>query len=143
MKNQLNQIIGCNNQKQERLKELYKQLDTMTHLNLRDNLSKIKANSAVAESKLGEEESQNPYNDTIQSCLMNADTCAKQFDYSDLNSILERKKNIEEKLMLIKQKQEEEDNMHHTYNQMISQLQKKNMADMRENQLLEAKEANL
>ena len=46
-------------------------------------------------------------------------------------------------MVLIKQKQEEEDSMHQTYNQMISQLQKKNMAEMRENQLLEAKEANL
>lgn len=33
---------------------------------------------------------------------MNADSCSKQFNYSDLNSILERKKHIEEKLVLIK-----------------------------------------
>lgn len=67
----------------------------MTHLNLRDNLSKIKVDSAIAnESKMTQEAQPNPFNSTIQDCIMNADTCAKQFDYSDLNSILERKKNI-------------------------------------------------
>ena len=57
MRNQLNQMTGSKNQKEARLKDLYKQLDTTMHLNLRDNLSQIKADTTIAnESKMTPED---------------------------------------------------------------------------------------
>lgn len=119
MNNKLNRLKHQQTQKEQRLNELYVELDRLTKLNLNDEMACISAEETMLDKAKQKQPHLDVFNGRADDVLVTLNATSKPFDFTNLASIIERKQLIESKLQTTNQKLKEEAKMTEVYKEMI------------------------
>lgn len=137
------ELIAAKRAKEQRLAQLYSELDAVTHLNLVEDVAHLEVSQKMQARGGKSARASKQFQNKLGETLYDANSASSTFNFTNLESILEHRTVLLEKIELADTRVQEEVLKNSQYQDMLHKMDQDGLSDSKRNQFVSERGKNM